>query len=127
MNKNILISIAIVAIILFIFCGNGIFSANSFWDPSPTLTPEQRKKLLPTSGYELPYAPMKWNIPPIAYSHNCYDYAFNNTTPIKMEPPSYGIESNGDSVYMAPLLFLEKSIGGIVEFQEQDNILQRKD
>jgi hypothetical protein len=42
-----------------------------------------REALLPTNGYELPYAPFKWNLPPMVINHNCYDYAFNHYDPIQ--------------------------------------------
>lgn len=44
----------------------------------PVITKVIREHLLPTSGYEPPYAPLKWNLPPMVLNHNCYDYAFNH-------------------------------------------------
>lgn len=37
-----------------------------------------KNDLLPTSGFEHSYFPLKWNMPPMLLTHNCYDYAFDN-------------------------------------------------
>lgn len=51
-------------------------------------------KLLPVSGFEPPYLPLKWNIPPMILTHNCYDYAFNRYNLWQKEPSQPGYLQN---------------------------------
>jgi hypothetical protein len=58
-----------------------------------------RSKLLPVSGFEPSYMPLKWNIPPMILTHNCYDYAFNNYSVWQKESSQPGyIRSPQDGV-----------------------------
>lgn len=64
--------------------------------------------LLPTNGFELPYSPLKWNIPPMVLGHNCYDYAFNNYDLLQGDTSQPGtlpnaIRDNLGSNYSCPL------------------------
>ena len=36
------------------------------------------ERVLPVSGFEKAYFPIKWNIPPAIFTHNCYYYEFDN-------------------------------------------------
>lgn len=56
-----------------------------------------RRDLLPTSGYEHQYSPFKWNILPMIFTHNCYDYAFDNYNMLKTEPSQPGFIPNSSS------------------------------
>ena len=67
-----------------------------------------KERLLPTNGFELPYAPLKWNLPPMVLGHNCYDYAFNNYDLIQKDTSQPGelpnaIRDNLGSDYSCPL------------------------
>jgi hypothetical protein len=66
------------------------------------------ERLLPTNGYELPYSPLKWNLPPMVLGHNCYDYAFNNYDLTQKNTSQPGelpnaIKDNLGSNYSCPL------------------------
>ena len=50
---------------------------------------------LPTSGYELPYEPEKWNVANVS-SFNCYNYALNNMENNSIQP---GFGTDEDSYY----------------------------